>query len=127
MIEYVEIEGGEGVRSIEHASSHRVGATRYDVWDVQGESVRWWAISPPLAAYDQREHPHADTALSFHVGSAARMDEYHFGPAWTHWERAADALADARSPADVAPVLDALIAALARSSSRTRSRRSPAG
>ena len=60
VIEYVEIEGGEGVRSIEHASSHRVGATRYDVWDVQGESVRWWAISPPLAAYDQREHPHAE-------------------------------------------------------------------
>ncbi|MDA0160884.1 WD40 repeat domain-containing protein [Solirubrobacter ginsenosidimutans] len=115
IIEYVEIEACEGVVSLEKVDSARLGSVRHDIWDVQCESTRWWAITDPLAAYDQEDHRHSDTAFSFHVGSAARLeDEDRTGSeAWSAWHRAADALADATSAADASTIGAALVTALA--------------
>jgi hypothetical protein len=75
IIGYVEVEASEGVVGLEKRASERVGGVSYDVWDVRCESSRWWAITPPLAAYDQLDHPDFDVALTFHIGVAARLAE----------------------------------------------------
>jgi sugar lactone lactonase YvrE len=122
IIGYVEIEADEGVVGLEKVDSKRVGALRHDIWDVRGESTRWWAITGrALAAYDQQDFPHADVALSFHVGIMMRLDdgESRFGDgAWRHWDAAAEAFADATDasavPAIAAHLLEALAAAAIR-------------
>jgi hypothetical protein len=115
IIGYVEIEACEGVVSLEKVQSVRLGTVRHDIWDVQCESTRWWAITDPLAAYDQEDYRHSDPALSFHVGITARLaDEDRTGSdAWRAWHRAADVLADATSADAAGTVGAALVAALA--------------
>jgi hypothetical protein len=114
IVEYVEIEACEGVVSLEKVRSERLGTVRHDLWDVRCESTRWWAITDPLAAYDQEDYRHVDTAFSFHVGMTARhADEDRTGSeAWSAWHRAADALAGATSAADASAVGAALVTAL---------------
>ena len=74
VIGYVEIEAGEGVARLEKVASERIGSERYDVWDVETESGRWWAIGgDTLGAYDQADYTSSDVALSFHVGISARL------------------------------------------------------
>jgi hypothetical protein len=100
IIGYVEIEACEAIVRLEKVASTRVGRERFDIWDVEAESSRWWAIAgDTLAAYDQADWSSADAALSFHIGICARLseDDREGHTAWQHWDRAVDAFADDRS------------------------------
>jgi hypothetical protein len=65
IIGYVEIEAGEGVVGLEKVASEQ----HHDIWDVRCESSRWWAITPPLDAYDQADYPGWEAAFSVYIRS----------------------------------------------------------
>ena len=60
IIGYVEIEACEAVVGLEKCGLQRLGTVRHDIWDVRCESTRWWAITDPLAAYDQEDYRYSD-------------------------------------------------------------------
>jgi WD40 repeat protein len=63
IIGYIETEANESVIRLDKVASKQGGTIHHDVWDVRCESSRWWAITEPLAAYDQEDHPDRDAAL----------------------------------------------------------------
>jgi hypothetical protein len=72
--DYVQVEANERVVHLEKVASRQNGALRHEIWDVQCESSRWWAITEPLAAYDVVDHPDHYAALAFHLqGCAAEI------------------------------------------------------
>lgn len=103
--------GDEEIVHLEKIVSRRMGADRYDVWDVWTDQARWWVITPGTNLYLQEQFQSADLALTFHIGivhsliarDAAPMtiQELNRGPAaWRKWEQAAEALENAEEAED---------------------------
>jgi hypothetical protein len=78
---------------------------RYDVWEVEAESGRWWLITNLTNLYAQEKFPSMDECLSFHIGLMQRIlakqeredkvppeEEDRMPAAWRKLAQAEDAL-----------------------------------
>lgn len=104
--EYVESQANEKVQRAEKIASEKNLGNRYDIWDVETDSDRYWVITDPTNLYSQKEFPSMDYALSFHIGVTSRVlaaqhtdatDEeiWRTPKTWRQWEQAHVALDDA--------------------------------
>lgn len=106
--EYFEIESSSEpdriIRS-EKMASESIYGRRFDVWEVEAESGRWWVITNPTNLYLHDKFPSMDECLTFHIGLMERMmarqarethasgeQEDRTPAAWRKLEQAADAL-----------------------------------
>ena len=92
------------VRS-EKITTEAVIGQRYDVWEVEAESGRWWVITNLTNLYSQEKYPSMDECLSFHIGLMERIlakqmkedgippeEEDRMPAAWRKLAQAEDAL-----------------------------------
>jgi hypothetical protein len=63
----------ETIVHLEKIHVHRVGTTKYAIWNVQTDAERYWVITPPTNFYVQAMFPETDIALSFHIGLMHRV------------------------------------------------------
>ncbi len=63
----------ETVVHLEKMQSHRVAATKYEIWNVHTDEERYWVITPPMNFYVQDMFPETDIALTFHIGLMHRV------------------------------------------------------
>lgn len=104
---YVEIEAeGETIQRVQFIREERVHGERYECWDVQTDTERYWVITNLTNLYLQRDHPHLDETFSFHLGLNQRMlsrqepigsdeERDRLSVAWRKWEQAGQALEEA--------------------------------
>jgi hypothetical protein len=92
------------VRS-EKITTEAILGRRYDVWEVEAESGRWWVITNLTNLYSQAKYPSMDECLSFHIGLMQRIlarqereerippeEEDRMPAAWRKLAQAEDAL-----------------------------------
>jgi hypothetical protein len=110
--EYFESVGPKDpIVHLEKVASERVGSEVYDIWDVHCASERWWAVTNPLNAYQQKDFKSRDVVLTFHIGLAVRVASRYTVPiskeasellpgSWRRWEQAVEALSIATEAED---------------------------
>lgn len=110
--EYMASQAGdEVITHLEKFASRRVGADRFDVWDVWTDQARWWVITPMTNLYLQADFQSSDIALTFHIGVVHTLNARREGPmsqrdrdrgpaAWRKWEQASEALENAEEAED---------------------------
>jgi hypothetical protein len=92
------------VRS-EKITTEAILGRRYDVWEVEAESGRWWVITNLTNLYSHEKFPSMDECLSFHIGLMQRLmarearenraspeEEDRMPAAWRKLAQAEDAL-----------------------------------
>jgi hypothetical protein len=92
------------VRS-EKITAEAIIGQRYDVWEVEADSGRWWVITNLTNLYSQEKFPSMDECLSFHIGLMERLrarearenraspeEEDRMPAAWRKLAQAEDAL-----------------------------------
>ncbi len=98
--------GDEEITRLEKLTSRRIGANRFDVWDVWTNQARWWVIMPFTNLYLQADFQSLEIALTYHVGITQVLGqryrpgmttkERNRGPAaWRKWDQASEALESA--------------------------------
>ena len=73
--EYFRLESNDDdeIKRSEKISTEAVYGNRYDVWEVEAESGRWWVVTNPTNLYTQDDFPSMEVVLSFHIGLTARV------------------------------------------------------
>jgi hypothetical protein len=93
------------IRRSEKITTEAIMGHRYDVWEVEAESGRWWVITNITNLYSQEKFPSMDECLSFHIGLMHRIsarqqredrvppeEEDRMPAAWRKLAQAEDAL-----------------------------------
>jgi hypothetical protein len=111
----------------EKIATEAIMGHRYDVWEVEAESGRWWVITNLTNLYAQEKFPSMDECLSFHIGLMQRMlarqqredsvppeEEDRMPAAWRKLVQAEDALEKADEAEEFQAVAMRLREALVR-------------
>ena len=73
--EYFRLESGEDdeILRSEKIATEALYGNRYDVWEVEAKSGRWWVVTNPTNLYTQDDFPSMEVVLSFHIGLTQRV------------------------------------------------------
>ncbi len=99
------------VELVQQVGTRRILGHMYEMFDVQCQRSRWWAITDPTNLYMQSDFPEVEQAFIFHLGlglfmaQRSRMDieeerEEHVAGSWRRYQQAIDAMDSATEAAD---------------------------